>query len=1020
MLLFLLFVALKNGVYLDTLSLNNLKIKKLYIKWDEKIDLHAKEIIFSKTNKKFEPNYNSIVKEVKNTLIYTPYFNQITVDNIIYDDFNASLKYTQEDNSTLNIDSTLFQLSSSIKSDGQIFDINIDKFLAKKENIKADARVVFNLSKKIEAVAKAQIYIGETKLQLNLSTDTNKLSYLILCDDEIKNKKEIVNLFGFDKNVRYWVDDAINMSGLNLKYISGWFEYKNIDKAYLNLRAKGVANRLIYTYDQKLEPINSVYTDLEFKEGVLYIMPKEAYTYGFDLNKSWLKIDFSKKEEILSLYLLFNAQVDDNILNLLEHYGIKLPFMQTQGNLDTDLNLLINLRTLGVDAKGNFNTKKAQIHYLGLDIDVFDVNVKLDNTYAQVDTMYAKYGDIASGYVDIKYNASKSNGVLSFDIDNFKLDRYNLKFNDKSLNASYNITPNGDFITISKSAWLVNNLEVYIDPIKKIPFNIQTLKADIDPTYIEIKDIASAVVEGELNFKDEKGKVDVKLTSLKKSDVELYNKENRFSLIYDNDIVIKASNPILLNIFDKKCTVNNLYMKITKEDIDVKNTNIKIGDIIDAKLNAIYNFNTSKAILDIYNLLLYDNFLKNSNDLKVIVTNNKDETKISIPKYDIESKIDKNGFFADIASPKKIVGDIESLKKYDFNSTHLIIEKKKTSDDILFTTQIKDSYKILTNENEIIEKYNIEGKYNTKTKNSMLNINDSIKINISDDIYINTHNVGFNLDEILDLLKDDENDTKKDDSSTKNIYLSAYDCYFYLSQNRFLISDKIDLKYKNKILDIKLNHKDAEAKLQLKDDKFYFFGDNFGDEFMSKLFAMSKFRGGVLKFSMSGAIKDFEGILYVENTTVLDYKILNNILAFVNTVPSLVTFSLPGYNIRGLPTQNAYIKFKYKDDLYKLSDVYLKSKEIEIKGYGEASVANNSIDMELNLKSDLGSSFSKIPLIGNLIMGNESLSTTLKVDGKLEDPQVHTQLTKDIVVAPLHIIKRALMYPFELFRRKDE
>lgn len=1020
MLLFLLFVALKNGVYIDSFSLNHLKIKKLYIKWDEKIDLHAKEIIFATTNKKFEPNYNNIVKEVKNALVYTPYFYSIAIDNIIYDDLNTSLKYTQDENSTLNIDSTLFQLSSSIKTNGEIFDITIDNFLAKKENIKANARVVFDLSKKIEAIAKAQVYIGETKFQLNLSTDTDKLSYLILCDNEIKNKKEIVDLFSFDKDVRYWVDDAIDMSGLNLKYISGWLEYKNIDKAYLNLRAKGVANRLIYTYDQKLEPINSAYTDLEFKDGVLYIMPKKAYTYGFDLNKSYLKIDFSKKEEILSLYLLFNSQVNSDILNLLEHYGIKLPFIQTQGTLDTDLNLLINLRTLGVDAKGIFNTKKAQIHYLGLDIDVFDVNVKLNNTYAQVDNMYAKYGDIASGYVDINYNASKSSGMLNFDIDNFKLDKYNLKFNDKNLNASYNITPSGDFITLSKSAWLVDNLEIHIDPIKKIPFNIQTLKADIDPTYIEIKDIASAVVEGELNLKDEKGRVDVKLTSLKKSDVELYNKENRFSLVYDNDIVIKASNPILLNIFDKKCSVDNLYMKITKEDVDVKNTHIKIGDVVDAKLNAIYNFNTSKGTLDIYDLSLYDSFLKNRDDLKIIVKNNKDETKISIPQYDIESKIDKNGFFADIASPKKIVGDIESLKKYDFNSSHLIIEKKKTSEDISFTTQIKDSYKILTKENEIIEKYDIEGRYNTKTKNSTLTINDSVKINISDDIYVNAHNIGFNLDEILDLLKDDENETKKDDSSTKNIYLSAYDCYFYLSQNRFFISDKIDLKYKNKVLDIKLNHKDAEAKLQLKDDKFYFFGDNFGDEFMSKLFAMSKFRGGVLRFSMSGAVKDFEGILYVENTTVLDYKILNNILAFVNTVPSLVTFSLPGYNIRGLPTQNAYIKFKYKDDLYKLSDVYLKSKEIEIKGYGEASVANNSIDMELNLKSDLGSSFSKIPLIGNLIMGNESLSTTLKVDGKLEDPQVHTQLTKDIVVAPLHIIKRALMYPFEIFRKEDE
>ncbi|MFA7501328.1 MAG: AsmA-like C-terminal domain-containing protein, partial [Sulfurimonas sp.] len=109
-----------------------------------------------------------------------------------------------------------------------------------------------------------------------------------------------------------------------------------------------------------------------------------------------------------------------------------------------------------------------------------------------------------------------------------------------------------------------------------------------------------------------------------------------------------------------------------------------------------------------------------------------------------------------------------------------------------------------------------------------------------------------------------------------------------------------------------------------------------------------------------------------------------------------------------------------KDDIYNVSDFYLESKEIEIVGRGEASIEKNSINLDLNLKTDLGSSVSKIPLVGYILLGEESISTSLKVTGALDNPDVSTQVAKDIAVAPFNIIKRALTYPLELFKDKDE
>ncbi|SFV51756.1 FIG01209130: hypothetical protein [hydrothermal vent metagenome] len=53
-------------------------------------------------------------------------------------------------------------------------------------------------------------------------------------------------------------------------------------------------------------------------------------------------------------------------------------------------------------------------------------------------------------------------------------------------------------------------------------------------------------------------------------------------------------------------------------------------------------------------------------------------------------------------------------------------------------------------------------------------------------------------------------------------------------------------------------------------------------------------------------------------------------------------------------------------------------------------------------------------MVGYIIFDGQSISTTLKVYGKLEDPKVETMLAKDIIVAPLNIIKRTLLLPFHL------
>ena len=170
-----------------------------------------------------------------------------------------------------------------------------------------------------------------------------------------------------------------------------------------------------------------------------------------------------------------------------------------------------------------------------------------------------------------------------------------------------------------------------------------------------------------------------------------------------------------------------------------------------------------------------------------------------------------------------------------------------------------------------------------------------------------------------------------------------------------------------------------------------------------------------MDFSISGDIDEFSGVVFIRDTKIKEFKLLNNILAFVNTIPSLVTFSLPSYNTQGLHAKTAYMMFSHKNNIYNISDVYLESNELDILGQGKLNIKDNYIDMELNLKTDLGSAASKIPIVGYILFDKDSIATTVKVDGKLDDPNIESMLAKEIIVAPLNIIKRTLLLPFNIF-----
>lgn len=917
------------------------------------------------------------------------------IEEINYKDINASLYYSDDKLGYFKIKSEDLIADIDIKPENNFINLELKNFNLKDKEIELKSDIIID-TKKNELYISAKTEIGsDLSLNINIESTLNELKYAISSNKDIKSIKYLMSLLKPGKALNYWINEAIEIKYFTLKSAYGFVDFKNPDTALKNLYVHLNGEKLKYKYHPKLDDIHTKNTDLVFKEGVLFIIPNNSSTYEFKLDSSWLKIDFKPIQERLSLYLQFDGMVDKHLLYLLDVYNIKLPFIQNSGYMDTNLKLDINLISLDVDAKGYFYTNEANFTYLGLDLDLKDTLVHLDNFNINISKMTAKYQDIAKADVVAKLNLKNDTGYIDFNIDKINVNKnLTLNINRKKLFIKYLISPNQDIINISKSNWNYNGEILSINKLS-IPFDFDTLFATIPTTEIHLGDIATAYVSGNTSLKDFSTKLDIDIIKLKTNAIEFSQSTSFFNLTYiDDKLSIFSNKNIKFNLGNLKCNLNKGKIELQNNTLIASASQLNIGEFF------TYNIDSNNSFKNI----------------QIDINSTDKQTLINIPNLNISTLFSKERWEISFNSLPILKQYSPFLQKYLIKDGNISLYQNKTDESINFLANIDYPYRILNINNKLISKYILKGKI--IDDDIEIKINDKVSVSISKNIYVEGKNIGINLDDVFSLLKD--LNTTSSDEKNKNISMNLKKTFIYIDDKRRVLADEINLQYHNDITTTQLVYKNAKSGFKLKDGLFHLYGEGFNDEFMENLFNLAKFKKGSFDFNIKGNLEEYSGIFYVKNTTLIEYKMLNNILAFINTIPSLMTFSMPGYNKNGLEVNSAYINFYYKDEIYNINDIYLGSKEISITGRGKASLVQNKIDLELSLKSDLGSTALKIPLVGYVLFGEDTVSTTLKILGKFDDPTVESMIAKDIIVAPINIIKRTLSLPFYLFKSKEE
>ena len=1011
------FIVLQNGLYLDNLSISNIVLKDIYIKWNHKIDLSVKKIVIQPSNDDTQhislQQTNRYIRTVSKT---THWFHSIVVDEILKDNIKASFKYTSDEQGFFIANTPEFQLKTKIFLTRNKLHFAIENFLDTTKDIALNGDLIVDTDE-MQLYSKLHINIhNDAKLTFYAVSDTQQLRYKIKSDQKITNIKYLIDLAHLPKEVMFWAYDAIKMQSLEIQNISGFINYDDMDNAYKNVHIQAVIHKLDYTYNTQLDAIHTQTTELEFKNGIFYIYPKKAYSYGMYLGKSWLKIDFTKKEELLTLYLLFNGKLNKDMLHILNTYKIKLPFLQHSGYAKTNLKITVNLRTIAVDAHGKFFVKKGNFDYLGLNIDIKNTSVKLNNYDVTIDSMQASIKDTAQADVKVHYNAKSSSGIINFQFNKINVEGLSLDKRTLPLRASYHISPKGDFIKVTQSHWIYKQHKITLDALH-LPFNIQTLLVTMPTVHFNVDSIANGYISGTIDVKKKLVDLDIDILHFAFQGITNAQSNTQLKIHYDKTLEITSPDDIYFSVNGSNYIIKQLYVILQDDTLKLKRTTLLIGDYITAKIYAKYRLKEKTASISLNNFTL-----KNPKNDKILYQ--KKKIMLSAKLYDdsifISSKAlnadfisDKKGWKLNIDSLGRVANNSSILKQYQLTKGNISFYRNANNKYTHFKGDIEYPFGIIYKKNNPVKTYHIEGKLKSKGA-FYVKINDTISVSMRDKLQLTIHDEILDLDQIFSAIKTLH--TKDKNTSSLNIILKATNTQLYLGNDRYVLSDTIALQYYNNMLTAQLQHATGMAGLRYKDNKFHLYGQGFNDKFMDKLLTLSKFSGGSLEFSLNGTLDDYKALFLINNTTIKEYKLLNNILAFINTVPSLVTFSIPGYSKHGLYVKQAYMNFRSKNDVFDISDIYLGSKELKIVGKGKASIKQDMIDIILNLKTDLGSNLSQVPLVGYILLDGDTISTTLKISGKLTDPKVESLIAQDIAVAPLNIIKRTLTLPYKLLK----
>lgn len=717
----------------------------------------------------------------------------------------------------------------------------------------------------------------------------------------------------------------------------------------------------------------------------------------------------------------------------------------------------------------------------GLFIDVynlafkdFDINLSGTSNADIRHNIYDFNGTFVSHELDGKMKFHLENEIINYDVSD--INASSLKSFMHELDVKLNLNEdvkNWIYGYIVADNYFVHNLSGKVD-LKTQNFFLNELSAKGVSKNLKVKfedSLPAAIVEeADIELKNETLYFKLKKPrwngkNLNGSNLEIYKifDEKNAGLILNlqtNSIYDKAVNSIL-KAYDINVPIEQKSGRnVGKISIDIKFDPLKVTPngkfkAKDSKIDiAGAMFNVKEAIVEIRDdKIIVDakdsgmDFFKGDIKVAIDATKEKGDVNGTINKFDLSfdgeeivklknlplnASLDfrKKDVLFDILDPRiqlsfgdestiriddisKIYDYSPLIKQIGLNSGNFTLKTKNFDDFEISLRNAKFNMPFLNKDGSKYDSdgFDIKIGENLITANSLSN---NLNINIKDkktEVHIKNMDLVIDNKIILSDKSSAKNKNLEFDGLNSDLFISDLNRTLkFLSYNGSIVKDKIQFNARPQ---------SGNVSIIQSDKKFNMFANDITGDFVNNLFGMDSFEGGFFKLRIVGnSTDDLKGEIRLHGANLKSYTFYNQLLTFLNSVPSLIIFKTPDFTEKGFPVKFGKILFEKKGDLLNIIAIELDGSSADIGGRGTINLATKEIDVDLELRllKDASSIIGSIPIVNQIILGKDRrLSTVIKVRGTLDKPKYSTQVLADTLMSPLKIIRNVLEAPFLIF-----
>ncbi|MEA2018936.1 MAG: AsmA-like C-terminal domain-containing protein [Campylobacterota bacterium] len=983
------FVSLTNGILINNISLNNVNIDGLYIKYDKKLIFSIKKLKIIKSNDesetKFDPNW----------LIYgnraLSYFELIKIEDI---DFEGEHIYVDYKDNIFNIKHQYleFSLTQQIKNNrlkfnaytNKIKDIKfINNYIDLDDDIKKLINeqftfdyielVTLNGQEKLSNITK----IDENDLNIKLRIKSPQLKYpnqpIVNLNDivitvidgkvdisvsksslkdgvtfegkiktDIKNTKTTIAGDLYYKDIKITTNNTIENDTLNYQLSSNKFrDIKVFDK--LVAIPKGIRKWAIVRLNSKSAKIDNISGKTYLKD-----FNVDFSTLRVDATLDDIVIDFNPKRayplEAKKVQVLFDGK-DMNIkLTKPKSNDVDLDGSEAiVYDMFGDSGLLLKLQTISAL---NWTLVRAVKSY---DVNIAD-ELGVRQTKGKSDIKVKINIPFSDDPVDVFVQILNNNSIITVKDNPLKFNKFDFIYKDKKVFIKdTTLVEQGNIIDIKNLVFDINKnlLNVNLDAKdinKTFSVNLtnstnldqNNTKGNVNIKFVDIKDVVS-IQNKTIPYRAIFGKeINAILPSLGIS----YQKKDNYNYLSIEDIVILEDIIIPLKQANLKSASIDLKTKdfnIIDLDIDATSKTNDLNQTFDISMlaNLDLNSSSSKGNINIHKLKFQDLVDINQTDIPYSVSF-KDDINLYLPSLTIEYKKKDDTNFIDINSFEKLSKIVKVMKDNNITSGSAYIKTKDFLDMAIRLNLNIEPYGIFhktKKQKDINLDIEIEKMKKISLKDTKNMLSGNIDITKKPKINLTLNDVGIeyktkDLNETKPVKKEPLEKCENIILDLPKVSLSMNNGYFKYNNN-VVQYDKIISKTNKDKVDFILDKNNTNISLYLDGDNIYLNADKVDKNFINNGAGSVILKDGYVDLYTSGTQCNLNGRGELRNLNIKDASILNNIFLVINSAPAVINPLLI------IP--NAY---RFATDEFQLSEYEIKKGNFNFNFNRDNSVLN--------------------------------------------------------------------------------